>query len=153
VSKRSAFCVLLSAEAIICSALACDPSVVIGRYPADTSGGGSVPEAGMDAETGAGNSGGTMPVSEAGVAGEGGEGGSSGGGTLLWSANHETADDSEWTGSYTTGDSPVASTTRAHGGQYALAFTIDTTDRNTHVMRVYQQTVDEPAYYSAWFFL
>ena len=69
-SKRSAFCVLLSAEAVICSALACDPSVVIGRYPgADTTSGGSLPEAGppeagMDADTGAGNTGGSviMPI-------------------------------------------------------------------------------------------
>jgi hypothetical protein len=112
----------------------------------------------MDADTGAGNTGGSVIMPEAGPppGGEGGEGGSSGAppvSTLLWSATHEAGDLSEWDGFYTSSDDPVASDARAHGGQYSLAFTIDTADRNTHVLRVYQPTVYQPAYYSAWFFL
>jgi hypothetical protein len=167
VIKRSAFCVLLSAEAVVCAALGCDPSVVIGRYPAaeSSTGGGTVPEAGMpdagtggraEAGTGGGGNGGTPPLTMAGGAGEGGSGGEPEPSTLLWTANHESGDFSEWEvegGTYGTDDPPLVSDARAHSGQYSLDFTIDTADRETHVMRAYRATVPEPAYYSAWFFL
>ena len=164
--KRSAFCVLLSAEAALCAALACDPNIVIGRYQAaDSNGGGSgpLPEAGMpDAPvtagtggtSGAGGSAGSTVVPEAGGGGEGGSAGSPEP-TLLWSADHETADMSEWEeegGYYSTGDTPEPSDARAHSGQYSLEFTIDTTDGEDKVVRVYRSTVPEPAYYSAWFY-
>jgi len=117
---------------------------------------GGSPQAGM---TGAGTGGGgTAPLPEAGTAGQGGDGGSAGAPeprpTLLWTARHESGDLSEWEGgSYGTGEQVVVSSAQARAGQYAMDFTIDTADRNDHVMRVYRSTVSQPAYYSAWFFL
>jgi hypothetical protein len=169
VIKRSAFCVLLSAEAAILAALGCDPNVVIGSYPTNggTSDGGTQPTGGMPtagagtagstsaAGGGSGGSAGSTPA-EAGAAGDGGTAGTMPIQTLLWSADHEAADMSDWEpegGYYSTNDAPVISDARAHGGQYAVEFTIDTTDRTDKVVRVYRSTVDQPAYYSAWFFL
>ncbi|HVJ20904.1 MAG TPA: hypothetical protein VM686_36085, partial [Polyangiaceae bacterium] len=153
--KRSASCVLLSVSAALCAALACDPNIVIGRYQAaDSSGsGGSVPEAGVpEASVTAGSggsgagSGGAPVVPEAGAGGEGGSAGAPEPNTLLWTADHEAADMSEWEeegGYYSTGETPEPSDERAHSGQYSLKFTVDTTDGEDKIVRVYRSTVPE----------
>jgi hypothetical protein len=167
VIKRSAFCVLVSAEALLSAGLGCDPHVVIGSYPA-----AATADAGTDSEAGPPGAGGGMGASagmggtmttmpDAGQAGElvvpsGGSGGEGALPTLLWSTSHEAADLSDWEpegGWYTTDLEPVVTDSIAHSGQYSVACSIETGDGTSQVVRIYRSIVDQPAYYSAWFYL
>jgi hypothetical protein len=48
---------------------------------------------------------------------------------------------------------PTVSSDVTRSGQYALAFTIDTSDGLDRAARAFRAVESEPAYYSAWFFL
>jgi hypothetical protein len=77
----------------------------------------------------------------------------------LWTSDHETGDLSAWWaggssegGEYEIDGTLEVTTERAHGGSHALKATIDTSDHQDHLARVYRRTVDGGAYYGAWFF-
>ena len=79
--------------------------------------------------------------------------------TIIWWADHERGDLSQWTaggaatggGQYGAGQAE-ASRDRAHGGSYGAKLTIDTIDGGDHTARLFRRTVNGAAYYSAWFF-
>jgi len=78
---------------------------------------------------------------------------------VLWSADHETGDLSQWHsggdsegGDYQSGGTLAISSEQAHSGSYSVKMTIDTSDAADHTARVYRRAVAGPAYYSAWFY-
>ncbi|HEX9296519.1 MAG TPA: heparin lyase I family protein [Polyangiaceae bacterium] len=78
---------------------------------------------------------------------------------ILWFADHETGDLSQWHaggdamgGEYQAGGTIEISSEQAHGGSYSVKMTIDTSDAADHTARVYRRAATAPAYYSAWFY-
>jgi hypothetical protein len=78
---------------------------------------------------------------------------------LLWSADHETGDLSQWHeggdvsgGEYHLDGLLESSSWHAHRGKYAMRSLIDTSDRQDHLARAYRRTVPGGAFYGAWFF-
>lgn len=123
-------------------------------------GGGSTPTGSIG---GTGGGGGTGAVG-----GAGGTGGSGTGGgvvTLLWHADHETGDRSQWTGDgfggewWDSADGEIeVNSNRAHDGSYSLVAYLHevgptTDDRGVHLCRWGAAGAHLPseAYYSAWF--
>lgn len=79
--------------------------------------------------------------------------------SILWSADHETGDLSQWDkdeggGVFNTGTGQVIVTnTVAHSGRYAIAMTINDANKQTQAARIFRWGENpKEAYYSAWFF-
>lgn len=80
-------------------------------------------------------------------------------GQILWSADHETGNLSQWYadeggGVFNTGTGEAAiSDVVAHSGRYAIAMTISDADRQVQAVRVFRWGENPmEAYYSAWYF-
>jgi hypothetical protein len=79
--------------------------------------------------------------------------------TIVWRADHETGDLSQWLaggaanggGQYGAGQAEASRDYR-HAGSYAAKFTIDTSDGGDHTARLFRRMESGAAYYSAWFF-
>lgn len=85
-------------------------------------------------------------------------------GSVLWSADMETGDLSQWTnkgtrgGSYDSGKcirpGNGVSTEQSHSGRYSMKLTIDTSvESGCRQFRNEESVAGQPLYYSAWFYL
>ena len=80
--------------------------------------------------------------------------------SILWSADHETGDLSQWTQDqdgqavYNSGTGVVTiTTTVAHSGHYALRLSISDADGQSQAARIFRWNEDQQeAYYSAWLY-
>lgn len=81
-------------------------------------------------------------------------------GAVLWFADHETGDLSQWTassggGAFNTASGNVSAVKvdNAHGGQYVLALEIDNDDGAAHAARIFRWTESpKQGYYSAYLY-
>src|SRR5438309_1285256 len=82
---------------------------------------------------------------------------------ILWSANHEVGNLSEWTingtrgGTYNSGlATTLVSTDVAHGGHFSCKMTIDTANRTESGCRQFrhqESVTGNPYYYSVWYYV
>jgi hypothetical protein len=152
----------------------CGKEIVLGdsesRLPSmpAAAGTGNVSSAGAGGSTGRAGSGQGGMLGGAGMSGSAGLGGSAGmpsdvvpePGEVVWSADHETGDISQWeeggdfaggTYEWDSGSLDVSPGSGRNGSQ-GLVTTIDThfNDSPSHGVRVYRHIEDGPAYYSVW---
>jgi hypothetical protein len=155
---RERLCTAAKVFVLSAALAACDPTIVLGARSTDADTGVAVDGRANSAADAAPYVAERSPTLDA-ASEDGAQAFAEAGPTLLWSSDHETGDLSAWHaggdamgGEYEGFGTNMITSERAHGGSYAVKFTIDTSDGMDHTARAYRRTAPGGAYYSAWFY-